>query len=42
MLQQNANLTAARSAKGGLSFQIGEGTADLITTKTIQFKCCWS
>ena len=24
------NLTAARSAKGGLSFQIGEGTADLI------------
>ena len=29
------NLTAARSAKGGLSFQIGEGTADLIKTKTI-------
>ena len=30
-----ANLTAARSAKGGLSFQIGEGTQDLIKTKTI-------
>jgi len=29
------NLTAARSALGGLSFQIGEGTADLIKTKTI-------
>ncbi|MGJ0494432.1 flagellin, partial [Aliarcobacter cryaerophilus] len=29
------NLTAARTAKGGLSFQIGEGTADLITTRTI-------
>ncbi len=29
------NLTVARSAKGGLSFQIGEGTADLITTRTI-------
>ncbi|MGH2279029.1 flagellin [Aliarcobacter sp. ERUVET-7] len=29
------NLTAGRSAKGGLSFQIGEGTADLITTRTI-------
>ena len=30
-----ANLTAARAAIGGLSFQIGEGTADLIKTKTI-------
>ena len=30
-----ANLTARRTAKGGLSFQIGEGTADLITTRTI-------
>ena len=30
-----ANLTVGRSAKGGLSFQIGEGTADLITTRTI-------
>ncbi|MFW2353445.1 flagellin [Aliarcobacter butzleri] len=29
------NLTAARSALGGLSFQIGEGTQDLIKTKTI-------
>ena len=29
------NLTAVRTAKGGLSFQIGEGTADLITTRTI-------
>ncbi|MCT7630168.1 flagellin [Aliarcobacter butzleri] len=29
------NLTAARSALGGLSFQIGEGTQDLIQTKTI-------
>ena len=30
-----ANLTAARTALGGLSFQIGEGTQDLIKTKTI-------
>ncbi|ABV68468.1 flagellin [Aliarcobacter butzleri] len=29
------NLTAARTALGGLSFQIGEGTQDLIKTKTI-------
>lgn len=29
------NLTAARTAKGGLSFQVGEGSSDLITTKTI-------
>ncbi|MCT7600980.1 flagellin [Aliarcobacter butzleri] len=29
------NLTAARSALNGLSFQIGEGTQDLIKTKTI-------
>ncbi|MCT7630169.1 flagellin [Aliarcobacter butzleri] len=29
------NLTAARSAKGGLSFQVGEGSSDLIKTKTI-------
>ena len=29
------NLTAARTALGGLSFQIGEGTQDLIQTKTI-------
>ncbi|MCT7463744.1 flagellin [Aliarcobacter cryaerophilus] len=29
------NLTATRTALGGLSFQIGEGTADLIKTKTI-------
>ncbi|MCT7574927.1 flagellin [Aliarcobacter butzleri] len=29
------NLTATRSALGGLSFQIGEGTQDLIKTKTI-------
>ena len=35
MLQQKANLTAAESALGGLSFQIGEGTQDLIKTKTI-------
>ena len=32
---KEGNLTAARTAKGGLSFQIGEGTADLITTRTI-------
>ncbi|RXJ95486.1 flagellin [Arcobacter sp. AHV-9/2010] len=30
-----ANLTAARSSKGGLSFQVGEGTGDLITTQSI-------
>jgi len=30
-----ANLTAPRTAKGALSFQIGEGTQDLIKTKTI-------
>ncbi|RXJ95485.1 flagellin [Arcobacter sp. AHV-9/2010] len=30
-----ANLTAGRTALGGLSFQIGEGTQDLIQTKTI-------
>ena len=30
-----ANLTAARKSLGGLSFQIGEGTQDLIKTKTI-------
>lgn len=30
-----ANLTAARTALAGLSFQIGEGTQDLIKTKTI-------
>ena len=30
-----ANLTATRTALGGLSFQIGEGTQDLIKTKTI-------
>ncbi|MDN5047461.1 flagellin [Aliarcobacter butzleri] len=29
------NLTAARTAKGGLSFQVGEGSSDLIKTKTI-------
>ncbi|WP_323589359.1 flagellin [Aliarcobacter butzleri] len=29
------NLTATRTALGGLSFQIGEGTQDLIKTKTI-------
>ncbi|MCR1816440.1 flagellin [Aliarcobacter butzleri] len=29
------NLTAARSAKGGLSFQVGEGSSDIIKTKTI-------
>ena len=29
------NLTAARTALGGLSFQIGEGTQDIIKTKTI-------
>ncbi|MGJ0323032.1 flagellin [Aliarcobacter cryaerophilus] len=29
------NLTAARAALSGLSFQIGEGTQDLIKTKTI-------
>ena len=29
------NLTVARKSLGGLSFQIGEGTADLIKTKTI-------
>ncbi|MCG3695521.1 flagellin [Aliarcobacter butzleri] len=29
------NLTAGRTALGGLSFQIGEGTQDLIQTKTI-------
>ncbi|MCT7645722.1 flagellin [Aliarcobacter butzleri] len=29
------NLTATRTALGGLSFQIGEGTQDLIQTKTI-------
>ena len=29
------NLTATRTAIGGLSFQIGEGTQDLIKTKTI-------
>ncbi|MCT7518844.1 flagellin [Aliarcobacter cryaerophilus] len=29
------NLTAARKSLGGLSFQIGEGTQDLIKTKTI-------
>ena len=29
------NLTVARTAIAGLSFQIGEGTADLIKTKTI-------
>ena len=30
-----ANLTVARKSLGGLSFQIGEGTSDLIKTKTI-------
>jgi flagellin len=30
-----ANLTVGRTALGGLSFQIGEGTQDLIKTKTI-------
>ena len=29
------NLTAARTAKGGLSLQVGEGSSDLIKTKTI-------
>ncbi|MCT7574926.1 flagellin [Aliarcobacter butzleri] len=29
------NLTASRSAKGGLSFQVGEGSSDIIKTKTI-------
>ncbi|MCT7593295.1 flagellin [Aliarcobacter butzleri] len=32
----SATLTGVRSASTGLTFQIGEGTADLIKTKTIQ------